>query len=55
MLRSFQRLASEPDAAVKPQASNAKDIVTNFWDAVHQRKAFAGMHDHLYKNSQQGI
>lgn len=27
MLRSFQRLASEPDAAVKPQATNARDAV----------------------------
>jgi hypothetical protein len=28
MLRSFQRLAREPDAAVKPQATNAKDAVS---------------------------
>lgn len=27
MLRSFQRLASEPDAPVKPLATNAKDVV----------------------------
>ena len=27
MLRSFQALASEPDAPVKQQASNAKDAV----------------------------
>ena len=27
MLRSFQRLASEPDAPVKQQATNAKDAV----------------------------
>ena len=28
MLRSFQRLASEPDAAVKLQATNARDAVS---------------------------
>lgn len=27
MLRSFQRLANEPDAPVKQQATNAKDAV----------------------------
>jgi hypothetical protein len=27
MLRSFQRLASEPDAPVKQQATNAKDAL----------------------------
>lgn len=28
MLRSFQRLASEPDSPVKQQATNAKDAVS---------------------------
>lgn len=27
MLRSFQQLAREPDAPLKPQAANARDVV----------------------------